>query len=74
MRKAIVSLGVFAFLLVGSFGCEQHHHDHSDSSMKMSASMPCCGDACHKAGSDCCSTDASGKASCMHGGSCCVKK
>jgi hypothetical protein len=74
MRKAILSLGVFALLSFGAFGCEQMHHHDSDSTMKMSSSMPCCSDACKKSATACCSTDAAGKASCANGGSCCIKK
>lgn len=33
----------------------------------------CCGDDCKKMGSNCCTTDASGKTTCSMGGSCCKK-
>lgn len=72
MRKAIMSLGVFALLAVGVVGCQ--HESGSNGTMKMSAMPACCGDACKKMGADCCKADASGKVACSMGGSCCVKK
>lgn len=72
MRKAIMSLGVFALLFVGVVGCQ--HESSSGGAMKMSAMPACWGDACKKMGGDCCTADASGKAACSMGGSCCVKK
>jgi hypothetical protein len=72
MRKAIVSLGVFALLVVGAFGCA--HDGGSHETMKMSSAMACCGDSCKKMGGDCCKADDKGKASCSMGGNCCIKK
>ncbi len=34
----------------------------------------CCGDKCKSMGGTCCKTDATGKATCYMGGSCCEKK
>ena len=66
MRKAIVSVGVFALLVVGAFGCA--HHGGSHDTMKMSSAMACCGDACKKMGGDCCKADDTGKATKVQAG------
>ena len=71
MRRFLISIVTAVPMAIAIAGCTHDTKNDSNGTMKMSAPMACCGDACKKMG-DCCKADDKGKVTCSMGGNCCV--